>query len=129
MVGLFGAGWGWWIGPGRAGYVDDAVGDGDGPVAVVEVGVVAAAEEGEVVDRGDAAADPGLQVVGVALDGRGSAHDTALVAGVQGAAHSGGDEALGAADVEGFGVGAEDEGDDLASQAMRRMVAAERPSL
>jgi hypothetical protein len=37
-----------WGGPSGAGYVDLAVGEGDGPVALVEVYVVAAAEEGEV---------------------------------------------------------------------------------
>jgi hypothetical protein len=68
-------GWFWWewfekagwVGPGGAGDVDFAVGDGDGPVAVVEGGVVAAADQGEVVDRGVAAVDPGRQVVGVEL--------------------------------------------------------------
>jgi hypothetical protein len=50
----------WWVGPGGAGDVDLAVGDGDGPFAGVEVEVVAAAEQGEVVDGGVAAVDPGL---------------------------------------------------------------------
>src|SRR4051794_29576505 len=96
-----------WVGPVWSGYVDFAVGDGDGPVAVVQVGVVAAAEQGEVVDFGVAAVDPGDEVVCVAHDWRRVADDAAAVAGVQGAAHRAGDEAFAAADVEGFGVGAE----------------------
>ena len=35
----------WWVGPGGAGDVDLAVGDGDGPFAVVQVDVVAAAQQ------------------------------------------------------------------------------------
>src|SRR5690242_1512071 len=78
---------GWRVGPGGAGYVDFAVGDGDGPVACVEVDVVTAAEQGEVGDLGFAAVDPGDQVVRVALDWWGTAHYAAAVAGVEGAAH------------------------------------------
>jgi len=38
--------------------VDDAVGDGDGPVAGVEVDVVTPAEQHEIPDGGFAAVDP-----------------------------------------------------------------------
>ena len=55
----------WGRGPGRAGDVDDAAGDADMPVAAVDVGVVAAAQQGQVVDLGVAAVDPGDQVMGV----------------------------------------------------------------
>ena len=67
-------------------------------------------------------------MVGVAEDGWGSADDAASVAGVQGAAHGAGDEALVAADVEGFGVGAEHQRDDPGVAGERLIVAAERPS-
>ena len=90
----------WWVGPGGAGDVDLAVGDGDGPVAVVQVDVVAAAQQAQVVHGGGAAVDPGLQVVGVALHRRRTAHDAAFVAGVQGAAHRAGDEPLGPPDIQ-----------------------------
>jgi hypothetical protein len=82
--------------------VDGAVEDADVPVAGVEVEVVAFAEQGEVVDGGGAAVEPGDDVVGLALDGWGVADDAAFVAGVEGAAHGAGDEALGGADVEGL---------------------------
>jgi hypothetical protein len=49
---------GWWVGPLGTGDVDDAVGDGDGPVAVVQVDVVTTAEQGQVRDLGFAAVDP-----------------------------------------------------------------------
>src|SRR4051812_36178625 len=81
---------GWRVGPGGAGYVDLAVGDGDGPVACVEVDVVTAAEQDEVGDLGFAAVDPRDEVVGVALDRWGAAHYAAAVAGVEGAAHGAG---------------------------------------
>ena len=84
--------------------MDFAVGDGDGPVAVVQVGVVAATDQDEILDLGLTAVDPGDQVMRVADDRRGSADDAAAVAGVQGAAHRAGDQAFAAADIEGFGV-------------------------
>jgi hypothetical protein len=71
--------------------MDCAVDDGDGPVAVVEFDVVATAEQGEVCDGGGTAAEPGDQVVGVALDRRSSADHAAAVAGVEGATHPAGD--------------------------------------
>jgi hypothetical protein len=45
-------------------------------------------------------------MVGVAVDRRSPADDAPFVAGVEGAAHGSGDEALAASDVERFGVGA-----------------------
>jgi hypothetical protein len=88
-------------------------GDGDGPLAVVDVGVVSAADEREIRDCGGAAVDPGDQVVCVAHDRWGSADYAAAVAGVQCATHSAGDEAFAASDVERLGVGSEDQRDDL----------------
>jgi hypothetical protein len=55
------------------------------------------------MDRGNAAVDPGGEVVGVADDGWGCADDAAFVAGVEGAAQCSGDESLAASDVEWFG--------------------------
>jgi hypothetical protein len=75
-----------------------SVDDGDDPVAVVEGPVVGSAEENEVVDGCFAAVDPGLEMVGVTVDGWGAAHDAALVADVQGAAHRSRHQALGPAD-------------------------------
>src|SRR5215216_4072493 len=92
------------VGPGRAGDVDDAVDDLDGPVAGVQVDVVPATDQHQIPDRGHAAVEPRCQVVGVAVDGWGAADHAALVAGVQGAPDRAGDESFGAADVEGFGV-------------------------
>ncbi len=46
--------------------MDLAVGDGDGPAVVVDVGVVSAAQEGEVCHCGVAAVEPVDYVVGVA---------------------------------------------------------------
>src|SRR6266496_6461565 len=73
---------------------------------------VPAADQDQVPDRGGAAVEPGPQVVGVAVAGRGAADDAALVAGIQRAPHRPGDQSFGAADVERFGVRAEDERDD-----------------
>jgi hypothetical protein len=113
LVGLWSEAWGWWVGPGRARHVDDTVGDRDGPVPGVQVDVMAAAEQDEVMDCGRAAVDPGVEVVGVAVDGWCSADDAAFVASIQGTAHRPGDQAFRAADIEWFGLRAEDQRDDL----------------
>jgi hypothetical protein len=82
------------------------------------------ADEDEVEDRGLTAVGPVDEVVGVAVAGRCAAagDDAAAVAGDEGAADGGGDEAVFAADVEGFGVGAEDDRDDagVAGESARR---------
>ena len=114
---------GWWSvsvagdgvggGPGGAGDVDGAVGDVDGPVAGVQVAVTPFAEQDEVGDLGFAAVDPRLHVVGVAVDGWGAAADAALVAGDEGFADRAGREPDGGADVEGLGVRAEHDRQDV----------------
>ncbi|WP_238151330.1 hypothetical protein, partial [Kribbella sindirgiensis] len=62
-------------------------------MAVVQVGVVAATDQGEVLDLGFTAVDPGDQVMCVAHDRWRVADHAAAVAGVQGAADGLGDEA------------------------------------
>ena len=90
---------GWRGGPGGLGDAYFAVDDGDLPVAGVEVAVVTAAEQNEVVYGGFAAVDPGFEVVSVAADRWCAADYATFVAVVEGFAHAGGDEADGAADV------------------------------
>ena len=87
----------------------------DGPGAVVDESVVVAAEQDHVAQGGCAAVDPVLDVVGVAHDRwAGAVREAAVaVAGDEGFPDRGGDQALGAADVEDLGVGAEDGGDDV----------------
>ena len=101
----------------------DAVGgDPDLPLPVGGSGVVwfdqvvvVAADEDEVGEAGRAAVLPRDEVVGVAgLGGAVTAGEhAALVAGVQRVAEVGGDEALGASDVEDAGGAAEHEGDQV----------------
>jgi len=71
---------------------------------VVQIDVVAAAEEDEVGDLRLAAVDPRHQVMGVAHDRWRAADHAASVAGVEGAADGASDESLGAADVQWFRV-------------------------
>ena len=77
--------------------------------------MVLAAEQDEVGQRGRAAVGPVDDVVGVAHRGwSGAAGERAvLVAQDQGDPDRGGDEAVGAADVEDLAVAAEDAGDDV----------------
>ena len=86
--------------------MDGAVGDGDGVVAFVDGVVVAAAEQGEVVEAGGAAVDPVDDVVGVAVRRRRLTDDATLVTLDQGAAHRPVDEALLGTDIQGLRVGA-----------------------
>ena len=87
-------------------------------------GVVAAAEQGAVAQVGGSAVEPVRDVVGLAphrWDGA-AGIAAALVAVGKGAALGGGEEALGVAEVEDLGAGAEDHRDDagLAGQASHR---------
>ena len=76
----------WGVGPGGAGDVDDALGDGDCPLAGVDGAVVEGAEQGEVVEAGGSSVGPVDEVVGVAHPGWGVADDAAFVAFVEGSA-------------------------------------------
>jgi hypothetical protein len=82
---------------------------GDGPAGFVGVPVVVAAEQDHVVDVGVAAVGPVPDVVGVAPLGWAvsAAGDVATVAGVEGPPLGGGGEAVGAAQVQGFAGGVE----------------------
>src|SRR5215218_9557501 len=77
--------------------------------AVVDLGVVPFAEQAEVVQVGRPVEHPLQDVMGVAPPVRGFAagEDASSVAGVQGAALSGGDDPLGAAEVDRDAAGAE----------------------
>ena len=89
--------------------------EADLPGGVVEDAVVFAAEQDEVVEVGGAAVGPVDDVVGVAHDRwAGAAGEGAVsVAGDQGAPQGGGDQSVGAADVEDLAVGAEADRDEL----------------
>src|SRR5690606_847852 len=102
-------------GPGFAGcqFVGSAVGavdvefagggvEVDAPVSFVDFAVVVSAEQEQVVDVGAAAVPPGQEVVGVGPGGGGGAAGpaAAAVAGLQGFAHPGGDEAVVASDLQ-----------------------------
>ena len=78
-----------------------------GAFVVVEVAVAAA--EFAVIDAGLAAVDPVLVVVGGAFFGWGAAAGAAFVAGDEGAPDGVGDDALAAADVEGFAGAVDDD--------------------
>jgi hypothetical protein len=78
----------------------------EGPVALVDVDVVAFAEEGEVGEGGFAAVGPVGDVVGFAHGWWGVADQAALISDVEGVADGGGDEAVFGAYVQGFGGGA-----------------------
>lgn len=97
--------------------------EADLPGGVVDHPVVSSAEQGEVVEAGVAAVGPVVEVVGVAHQwGAGAAGGGAVgVAEDEGAPEGGGDQALGAADVEDLAVGAEDGGMRAASQASRSL--------
>jgi hypothetical protein len=91
-----------------------AVGLSFDAVAVVDLGVMAFAEQAEVGQVGGSVEDPFEDLVGVAPPVRGLAagEGAAAVAGVEGAALGGGDQALGAAEVGGGAAGAEDDAGD-----------------
>jgi hypothetical protein len=97
----------------------------DLPGAGVDEPGVVAAEQDQVVQRGVAAADRVLEVMGVAHHrGPGAAREPAVgVAGDQGLPDGGDDQALRPADVENLGGGAHDGGDEV-SQRIRRIAMA-----
>ena len=99
---------GGWCGPGEAGF------HLQGPGAGVDVVVVSAADEGEVVEVGGAALGPVPQVVGVApgCGGGAAGDDAGAVAGDQCAALGRGDGADGVAEVEDLAVAADQGGLD-----------------
>jgi hypothetical protein len=92
------AGFGWWeeLGSSVCGV------EADLPGGVVDGAVVVAAEEDEIVEGGDAVVEPVDDVVGVAHHGwSGAAGERAVdVAADQGPPDRGGDEPVGAPDVE-----------------------------
>ena len=90
-------------------------GSSDDPGLVVDEAVVVAAEQDHVRQRGGSAVDPVHEVVGVAHDRwPGAVREAAVpVAEDQGLPDRGGDQALGAADVEDRGTCAEDRRDHL----------------
>ena len=100
---------------GGSGSVAVAVPLGVAVVVVVAVGfaVAGGAEEDEVVDVGGAAVFPGEDVVDVAGLGGEAAVDAGLVPRVQGEALGLVGGSLGATQVEGLAVGAEDGRDDV----------------
>src|SRR6476661_486773 len=106
------------VGVGRCGVGDepgDAVFDVDVPLFCVDQVVVVGAEEDAVVGAGGSALGPVGDVVGFAPGcGDGAVGEgAALVAGVEGFADVGWEDAGGAADVEDASLAAEEDGDDV----------------
>lgn len=93
----------------------DAVDHGAGPAALLEVPVVVAAEQGEVVEVGVAAVGPGEDVVALApLRWMGAGGEGAAgVAGDEGEGLGAGGDAAGAAEVEDGAVGVEQGGSEF----------------